>query len=328
MVVRSVISIAIGLHFFAIFTTVVGSGNMRFPAPPLVENLRYQTAVNCYLESTFLTNPYRFYAPDPGPTNLMYFRLQYRDKVIRWVEMARREEFLMRIPYQRYMSLTMLLGGLGIVPDPTDRQLALLSPEAQVCIPSYARHIVLHHSRYDAKGDPIPVDYVGVYYVDHYILQPWHIRANWQADDVRMYIATFLGDYAPNGERVDSARPKAVRFPNVEHLLAKTLITDAVPLVKGVPAEKRLEAIASLDLPKPWLRLLTQCPDLLDNLPDVDPNVDRVTEQQTLFALRGRVEAKVASLTRTLMETDEWDRPFKIDKPGEDVPKERGAPLP
>src|SRR5262245_42688935 len=192
---KRAVTIAIGLHFLAIWSTVVGTSTFRYQAPPLVEMLRVSPPVNFYLQSTFLTNPYRFYAPDPGPTSLMWFRLKYADDTVRWFELARRDDFALRIPYQRHMSIAMMLFGMGVAPDPTDPGKLVILPEAQIGLSSYVRHVAGMHPRTAPDGTAIPVELVSVYAVFHNILEPDQIRLGWEPDALQLYEMDFLGQY-------------------------------------------------------------------------------------------------------------------------------------
>src|SRR5262245_11840191 len=104
---RRVVSLLILVHFLAILTAVTSASSGPFAAPALavLANRPFQP----YLQLTFLANAYRFYAPDPGAPSVLWFRIQYDDRSVRWLELPRRADFVWRIPYERYKSLTNLL---------------------------------------------------------------------------------------------------------------------------------------------------------------------------------------------------------------------------
>jgi len=301
--VRKTVSLAIALHFFAILTTVVGSGTHLFPPPMLAEMVRLWKPINVYLHSIFLTNPYRFYAPDPGPTNIMWFRLRYADGAVRWVELSRRDEWAMRIPYQRHMSLTMLLNGLTM-PDPVDSRKVVISEEGQVCIASFVRHLARTYPRFGADGTTIAVDWITAYNVFHGILEPGNIRMNWEFDDPRMYEQVYLGVYRQDGIRnPDGYGPYfGYRIQYGVFLFAQSLLQDVAPLVQNVPREKRLQAIEPLDLPIPWRKLLVRFPELLDDLQPLSVEEDATAQQDRIVALQTRIQDKIASQDKPLPE--------------------------
>lgn len=308
--VKRAVSVAIVLHFFAILATVVGSGTHLFPPPMIGEMVRLWKPINVYLHCTFLTNPYRFYAPDPGPTNVMWFRLRYADGAVRWVELARRSEWAMRIPYQRHMSLTMLLNGLTF-PDPNEPQKVVVLEEGQVCAGSYVRHVARSYPRFGADGAEIPVDWITAYNVFHSILQPDQIHMNWEQDDLRMYDEVYLGVYRSNGIRnPDGYNPKGYHITNGVYLLAQSLLQDVAPLVQNQPADKRFEAVDQLDLPIPWRKILVRFPELLNDLQPLRIDEDATAQQDRIADLQRKIQDKILSQDKPMPE-DPFGTPTK-----------------
>ena len=66
------------LHFFAKFTTLINNGSMI--------SERINKPFRPYLDFLFLSSAYQFFAPDPGPTSLIWFRVRYEDGTVRWKE--------------------------------------------------------------------------------------------------------------------------------------------------------------------------------------------------------------------------------------------------
>ncbi|MER3415620.1 MAG: hypothetical protein C4297_05335 [Gemmataceae bacterium] len=195
---RTAISLAILAHFFAIFTAVTAAGNRVFPAPPLAVTMNEW--VRPYLQLVFLTNPYRFYAPEPGPTNLMWFRVQYKDGTVRWFEFPRREDFVLRMPFQRGIALTMLLDS-QMEPDMMRPNQYIVSPTGKICVASYIRHVARTVAPGDGRpADPQLVEEIQAYNVDHLILEPRQVQQGWGAYDLRLYRFVYLGSYNAEGQ--------------------------------------------------------------------------------------------------------------------------------
>jgi hypothetical protein len=312
--VKRVVSLGIAFHFFAILATVVGLGTPPFPPPVLAEMVRLSYPVNTYLHCTFLTNPYRFYAPNPGPTNIMWFRLHYADGYVKWVELARRDEWAMRIPFQRHMSLTMLLSGLT-EPDPNDPRKIIIYEEGQVCIASYVRHVARFHARTSADGAVVPVNWVTVYNVYHEILQPLQIRMNVEQDDLRMYDQTYLGVYRSDGVRnPDGDSPEGFRIANPSYLLAQSLLQDVAPLIQDAPAQERFARIEHLNLPATWQKVLKMFPELLNDLQPLRLDEEPSAQRDRIEALQNRIMEKVTSRDKPEPE-DPFARPAKRRAP-------------
>src|SRR5262245_37113921 len=107
------VSAGIVWHFFAIFLAVTSEGG-RGNSPELCRKIYYQELGKVpaypYLRFLFLTNAYRFFAPNPGPTALLWFRVQYDDGSARWFELPDADEFVLRMPYQRRLALALQVG--------------------------------------------------------------------------------------------------------------------------------------------------------------------------------------------------------------------------
>lgn len=294
--VRFALSVGIALHFFAIFTTLVGSGSGRFPAPALAAWMRHAKPIDAYLQATFLTSPYRFYAPDPGPTTLMWFKLHYSDGAVRWMELARRDELPYRTSYQRQMSLPLLLDWMGLYPDPADSRRVIFTEEGKVCVSSFVRHVARSNPRFGPDGASVGVSDVTVYMIYHQILQPYQIRMNWQFDDLRLYSQSYLGVYSASGARNEDAYAGAgYSIPFNSYLLAEFLAEDAGPLLRDVPAGARLDRVRSFHLPAPWERVLARYPEALGDLPPLDPDGGPNAARARIEKLQRYLEEKVMS---------------------------------
>jgi hypothetical protein len=255
--VRRALSLVIVLHFLAVLTAVTSASSPGFPAPELA--VRANALVRPYLQLTFLTSPYRFFAPNPGPVNVLWFRLRYADGSVRWVELPRREDFVPRMAYQRHLSVAMLLGQQVV---PADDGGARLTELGQVYLASYVRHLARTRARPGPGGAAVAVRGVGVYTALHGLLTPAQVRAGWEVVDLRTYQATFLGAYDPDGNRTGGRHPDQACKP-ISHVAAGILAVDYYPRLRRDAGADPRRLADELGLPAPIRRLLVRFPELL-----------------------------------------------------------------
>jgi hypothetical protein len=278
--VKWLVSLVIFWQFFAILSVVTASGNA--PWQPSVIVFNYVTKP--YLESVFLTNAYRFYAPDPGPIDLLWFRIEYENGAVRWYDMADREQFTNRMPFQRHVSLTMMIQQMSS-PDPTGGPgTFFLRPQAVITLQSYVRHFAQTKATKTPEGEDNLVKEVDVYHVSHVIMLPKQIRMGWESDDLRLHKATFLGTYDPNGNRLSTAidplgaeRPYQTRGQPMS-VLAMQIIgeTQAMLEFEDKVGDERLKAVQKMHLPAPIRNLIVRFPELLDPAPPDTTPLDRI----------------------------------------------------
>jgi hypothetical protein len=264
---RWLISVLVLAHFFAILTAVTGAGSQNYPAPPTAVKLgAYVTRP--YLHMTFLNNPYRFYAPNPSPPNILWFRIKYEDGTVRWVEVPRKFDYPFRLPYQRHLALTLLFDqfsepAIPTIEEPLARQ---LSPEGRIAIASYIRHVARRHQRLDEEGKPQKVE-IQFYNVYHQIMDPWQIRQGWQVMDLRTYAPAYYGTFNGEGVQIDKGTSRIQNKP-ISELTAFALATDIYPVFRAHPDTDRAELLRELGIPTPICALLVQFPELRN--PDLD----------------------------------------------------------
>jgi hypothetical protein len=58
-----------------------------------------------YLTFLYMSNAYHFYSPDPGPSHLVWFRVQYEDDSFRWVRFPDKQSALVPLQYTRSIVL-------------------------------------------------------------------------------------------------------------------------------------------------------------------------------------------------------------------------------
>jgi hypothetical protein len=260
-------------HLFAIFIAVTSDSSPNYPAPQLA--VRASSSLQPYLQATFLNNSYRFFAPNPGTPTVLWFRVQYQDRSVRWVEAPGRAGALLRAPYQRRLNLAVQFGQY-LVPDPAKDGKKALTPLGQSLLQSFVRHVAWAFPRQSPDGSPLPVRNVGVYSLLHGVILPEQVRDGWEPTDLRTYRATFLGAYTAAGERVDEFRP-AVVDQTIAYVVAGIVEVDVLPRRASFGADAA--ALSELSLPEPVQRLLIRHPELLAAAPGAD--------------LKGRLEALV-----------------------------------
>jgi len=203
--IKLIISLIILFHLSAILSHVLSGGG-----PFVMRQLSgwYRP----YLKTMWLDNAYRFYAPDPGTTEVLWYKLQYEDGSTRWTQVPRREDFYLRMPFQRTMSIA-LLGSMMVEKEPVNpkedsasvanvlvnNQVAMksvLTPTGEIFFRSYARHIGHKERVHPSTGSPlVSMDCFLVHYT---IRNPLQMRMNYDMYDPRMldiqFIATFSAD--------------------------------------------------------------------------------------------------------------------------------------
>jgi hypothetical protein len=104
------LSVVFLLHFGGIATAALAAE----PFPWIIGQL-WMRIYRPYLEFMYLNNAYHFYAPEPGPSSLMWFRLVYEDKQGRahgiWFKIPDLDDdgwhrHTVALEYQRFLSLT------------------------------------------------------------------------------------------------------------------------------------------------------------------------------------------------------------------------------
>ncbi len=78
---RCVISVVVLLHLTAVFIPPFTFATRSGPSPDLVSPLaiRVMNVFRIYIDAAFLNHGYAFFAPDPGPSHLIKYRLEFDD---------------------------------------------------------------------------------------------------------------------------------------------------------------------------------------------------------------------------------------------------------
>jgi hypothetical protein len=295
---KRVISLLIALHFMAILSVVTSASSGNYPAPPLA--IWFNAPFRPYTQFTFLTNPYRFYAPEPGPTNLLWFRVVYEDKTARWVEVPDRDAHSMRMPYQRHLSVAMLVDQMA--PQITN-DTRLLYPVGQICITSYVRHVARTQERTRPDGTRIAVSSVELYFAPHRQLWPDEFRLGMEFNDIRTYALYHAGSYTPDGSRIDpfgQDNPGLLRWERTSGFVATLLTADVYPIVQHLDPAARASVVDQLEIPKPIRHLLAKAPELLElrpSPPTLEARIREAVESRDEPVMKKRMESEGRYLT-------------------------------
>ena len=132
--VRAIVSVLVMLHVAAVFLG-------PFATPPQTSELamRWGRTWQPYLDFLSLSNGYRFFAPEPGPSHLVRYELTMDDGSRREGVFPDRMVHKPRLLYHRYFMLSEFLNTLG-APGLRDR--------GEAYAKSYAEHLA---SEYHAK---------------------------------------------------------------------------------------------------------------------------------------------------------------------------------
>lgn len=154
-----VASVLILLHVFAIWVAPFSVP----PSSPLAQTIA--ALFRPYLEAAFLNHGYKFFAPDPGPTHLVRYELEFADGSKRSGTFPNLKQQRPRLLYHRHMMLSERLEG------PPD---AFWIP---VFSRSYAQHLLGVHQ----------AEKITLYLVTHALPTPDQIQAGMKLSDPSLY---------------------------------------------------------------------------------------------------------------------------------------------
>lgn len=251
---KLIISLVILFHFSAIFSHVLSGGG-----PFVMRQLA--SLYRPYLKTMWLDNAYRFYAPDPGSTEVLWYKLQYEDGSTRWTQVPRREDFYLRMPFQRTMSIA-LLGSMMVEKEPVspkddsasvasvlvNNQVAMksvLTASGEIFFRSYARHIGRKERVHPETGSPLVS--MDCYLVHYLIRNPMQMRMNYDMYDPRMLDVQLIGTFSPDG--VISNFQQGFKEKMADDLFVELMQNEIIPMIeanKKLPVEKRKSVVQIL----------------------------------------------------------------------------------
>ncbi len=257
--VRWLVSLLVCLHFFAILTAVTSSGSGQFDSPYVAVKLN--EPFRPYLDTLFLRNGYRFFAPNPGPNFVTWFRMTYEDGRVRWHEFPLRKNFATRLAYTRMLSVSNMSS--QIHDHPTDPNKATIVPGTRICLSSFARHIASDRLVESGLREAGAIQSIEIYRVSHLYIMPDQIRKGWEYTDLRLYQPIYLGTYRPDGSQLDK---DAARFCSTPILVTDMIKNDIAPVLLTKDAKGTAGYAAKLEIlgiPEPVCKLIGTHPEIV-----------------------------------------------------------------
>lgn len=270
--IKLLVSLIVLFHLSAILSHVIAGGG-----PFVMRQL--SSLYRPYLKTMWLDNAYRFYAPDPGPTEVFWYKLHYQDGTTRWTQVPRREDFYLRMPFQRHMSIA-LLGSMMVEQEPVpptdnaasvasvlvNNQTAMrtvLTPMGQIFLRSYARHIASVEKEHPASHSPLA--YMDCYLVKYLIRSPLEMRFNLDMYDPRMLRIQYVAAFTPDGliaNHKDGFKEKAP-----DDLFIELLQDEILPLVEAnnklTPDQRKpiMQILRDYGIPFPLIQPIAKLPE-------------------------------------------------------------------
>jgi hypothetical protein len=179
--VRLVVSAVLVWHLVAI---LVGP----FSLPPTLIADRLQPLFRPYLGALYLGHGYKFFAPDPGPSHLIRYELEFTDGTHRGNTFPSLADQWPRLFYHRHFMLSEFIN--SVPPDPsvppfTEWTKLPLTTDQQIIARSYADHLLdKNHARR-----------VTLWMREHLIPRPDQVAKGMKLDDVSLYGERKLGSY-------------------------------------------------------------------------------------------------------------------------------------
>ncbi|HQR05752.1 MAG TPA: hypothetical protein PLN21_02965 [Gemmatales bacterium] len=253
--IKLIISLVILFHFSAILSHVLSGGGVF-----LMRQL--SSLYRPYLKTMWLDNAYRFYAPNPGDTEVLWYKLQYEDGSTRWTQVPRREDFYLRMPFQRTMSIA-LLGSMMIEREPVgpkedivsvanvlvNNQVpmkSVLTASGEIFFRSFARHIGRKECVHPATGSPLVS--MDCFLVHYQIRNPIQMRMNYDMYDPRMLDVQLIATFSPEG--VMSNFQQGFKDRMADDLFVELIQNEILPMLeanKKLPVEQRKSIIQILE---------------------------------------------------------------------------------
>lgn len=263
--VKLIVSAIILFHLSAILSHVLSGGG------PFV--MRQLSAFyRPYLKTMWLDNAYRFYAPDPGPTEVLWYHLRYDDGSARWTQVPDRDQFYLRMPFQRHMSIALLASMMteqeAINPrdDPSSAASILvnnrptmrtvLTPNGEIYYRSYARHIARVHQKHPRSGASLVS--MDCYMVQYMPRTPYHMRMGIDMYDPRMIRIQSVATFSPEGTMSNHALGFKDRIP--DDFFIDFVQSDIAPMIEEnaqLPEDKRrtvMQVLKDYGIPYPLIQ--------------------------------------------------------------------------
>jgi hypothetical protein len=235
---RILVTGLLGLHFLGVFLAPIAIP-LGQHAPPRLASSLYQP-LTPWLNAILLNQPWRFFAPEPGPISLELFRVEHVDGSVTWMEYPSPKGLRWRSPaLQRGLAMAMRLEA-EFRPSISNPQLLELSPTGRILSGAYARHVAR-----GAAANGKPARSIQIWALHHYPRTPEQVESGWAYDDLRLWSACDIGTFSPEGIVSEEAeRPHAAAIPKLAALWIVDQKTcpfseDATPSIFETPILKQ-----------------------------------------------------------------------------------------
>jgi hypothetical protein len=237
---RAAVSLLVALHFLGILSIVISA-----PPGPWAWQVPHTYFYRYYLDFMNLNNPYRFYAPDPGPAFILWFHVEYKENgaVNRYLEKVPDlddngwPQYSLAIRYQRRLALASLVSSDVVqanaaeFSDKFDKWLSYNHDRAEMGQPQiphypevaiqtgqflrptlfwqmYLESYVRHLAHdFQDKHPLAEIRGIKVYRVEHRWLTAGQFVAGLDPNDPSTYSPYFWGDYDVHGRLKDADDP-------------------------------------------------------------------------------------------------------------------------
>lgn len=259
---RGVVSVLILVHFGGILTAVAS-----VPPQPWLSSFLWSYFYRPYLEFMYLNNAYHFYSPDPGPPTLLWAYLNYDDGTARWVKLPNREDFPLKLCYQRRLSLTESINQLSLpqmIPwvraqeiqrarimagnvsgiafhNELDVSMQYRPPVqfSRIMLKTYARHLARSTPHETDPGRQVTS--VKLYRVVHRIFMPLDIQEKRDPLEPSSYLPYYQGEFDPDGNLKNPEDPFLYWLIPIVKVPKGSIAGMPMPPPAQRPAEEDLE---------------------------------------------------------------------------------------
>jgi hypothetical protein len=192
--------------------------------PPYLANHLWNRVTRPFLQFTVLNNGYHFYAPEPGPAALLWFRVEFEDGASCWVRIPDHKTCRNHLERRRWGALATMTGQtVTVSPDrldtlhkrrveagerhdppipmgeiPVNLQYHEPSLHSMVLLASFARRVA--RTTPHPAGLDKPVAGVKIYRVDYFNPPVQHFHAGRDPLDPTLYAAYYQGEYDREGK--------------------------------------------------------------------------------------------------------------------------------
>lgn len=163
--VRAVVSLLVALHVTAVFVAP-----WSLDGSPLPGMMRL--ALGPYIQAAFLDHGYEFFAPEPGPSHIIYYDVARADGSHATGRFPTLAEHRPRLLYHRHFMMSEFLN-IFARPGPEGQRHPVFESYSR----SYARHLVERH-----QGQEVELRLVR-----HWIPNPDEVAGGLRLDDAKLY---------------------------------------------------------------------------------------------------------------------------------------------